>query len=297
MKYVLTGGAGHITKPAAEQLLAAGHKVVIISRNAANMAELAAKGAGTAIGSVEDEAFVKNAFSGADAVYLMVPPDFSNTGSLREFQNKVADIYVNAIKANNIKNVVLLSSVGAHMGNGAGPIDGLAGLERKLDALDNVNVRSLRPSYFYYNLFSMVPLVKNMNIAGANFGSSGEKLVLTHTSDIAEALAEELLNLHFTGHSHRYIASDERDVNDIATILGNAVGKPGVTWVTFTDEQAHAGMLQAGLPESIAEGYVQMGKSLRTGEIQTDYWKNKPVLGKVKLEDFAKEFAVAFNAG
>lgn len=296
MKYVLTGGAGHITKPAAEKLLAAGHEVVIVSRSAENVKDLAAKGAASAIGSVEEEAFVQNAFSGADAVYLMIPPNFSYAGSLREYQNKVADIYVNAVKANAIKNVVLLSSIGAHMGNGAGPIDGLADLEKKLEALENVNVKFLRPSYFFYNLFSQVPLIKNMNIAGSNFGNTNEKLVLTHTSDIAEVLAEELLHLNFTGHSSRYIASDERDVNDIAAVLGNAVGKPGVSWVTFTDEQAYAGMLQAGLPESITEGYVQMGKSLRTGEIQADYWKNKPVLGKVKLEDFAKEFTAAFNA-
>jgi uncharacterized protein YbjT (DUF2867 family) len=296
MKYVVTGGAGHITKPAAEKLLAAGHQVVIVSRSAENVKELVAKGASAAVGSIEDETFVKNAFAGADAVYLMIPPNFSPGPSWRAYQNKVADIYVNAVKANNIKNVVMLSSIGAHMGNGAGPIDGLADMEKKLGALENVNVKFLRPSYFYYNLFSMIPLVKNMNIAGSNFGNSGEKLVLTHTSDIAEALSDELLHLNFTGHSSRYIASDEKDVNDIAAVLGNAVGKPGVAWVTFTDEQALEGMLQAGLQQSIAEGYVQMGKSLRTGQIQEDYWKNKPVLGKVKLEDFAKEFAAAFNA-
>lgn len=297
MKYVLTGGAGHIAKPAAEKLLAAGHEVVIISRSAENVKDLTAKGIKAAIGSVEEEAFVTAAFSGADAVYLMIPPNFSPAPSWRGYQNKVADIYVNAVKTNAVKNVVLLSSIGAHMGNGAGPIDGLADMEKKLGALENTNIKFLRPSYFYYNLFSMIPLIKNMNIMGSNFGNSGEKLVLTHTSDIADVLSEELLHLNFTGHSNRYIASDEREVDDIAAVLGNAVGKPAVSWVTFTDEQALEGMLQAGLPESIAQGYVQMGKSLRTGEMQEDYWKNKPVPGKVKLEDFANEFVAAFNAG
>jgi hypothetical protein len=57
-------------------------------------------------------------------------------------------------------------------------------------------------------------------------------------------------------------------------------------------------MLQAGLSSTIAEGYLAMGKALRDGDMQADYWKNKPAkLGKVKLEAFAKEFAGAYNAG
>lgn len=297
MKYILTGGAGHITRPVAEKLLSEGHSVTIITRSAANLNDLAAKGAVVAEGSVEDAGFIQTVFAGADAVYLMIPPNFSLEGGWREYQNKVADNYVRAVKVNGIKNVVVLSSIGAHMGDGAGPIDGLADLEKKLSDLQNVNILFLRPSYFFYNLFSMVPLIKNMQIAGANFGNTDEKLVLVHTSDIAEVVCANLLGLNFTGHSHRYIASDERTVQEVADVLGNAAGKPGVTWITFSDEQALGGMLQAGLPEAIAQGYVQMGKSIRTGEIQADYWKNRPELGKIKLEDFAKEFAAVYAAG
>jgi hypothetical protein len=146
-----------------------------------------------------------------------------------------------------------------------------------------------------YNLFSMIPLIKGMNIMGSNFGGTGEKLVLTHTNDIADALAEELLNLNFTGHSVRYIASDEREPAEIAVVLSDAIGKSGIPWVTFTDEQSLEGMLQAGLVPTVAHAYTDMGKAIRTGLLQADYWKNKPVLGAVKLEDFAKEFAGAYN--
>ncbi|MBL0356049.1 MAG: NAD(P)H-binding protein [Chitinophagaceae bacterium] len=295
MKYVLTGGAGHITKPAAEKILAAGHDVTIISRNADHVKELVAKGAKVAAGSVEDAAFLTTAFAGADAVYLMIPPNFNPGENWRAFQNKVADTFVAAIAKNSIKNVVVLSSVGAHMGEGSGPVDGLADLEKKLATLNEVNIKFLRPSYFMYNLFGMIPMIKGMNIMGGNFGGTGEKLLLAHTNDIADVLAEELLRLNFTGTSIRYIASDERDPAEIAVVLSNAIGKPGIPWVAFTDEQALGGMLQAGLPETIAIGYTDLGKALRTGAAQEDYWKQQPVLGKVKLEDFAKEFSAAFN--
>jgi uncharacterized protein YbjT (DUF2867 family) len=208
----------------------------------------------------------------------------------------VARNYVDAITGNNIKNVVVLSSIGAHMGNGAGPVDGLADFEDLLKKHSDINVKFLRPSYFMYNLFAMIPLIKGMNIAGGNFGGTDEKLILVHTSDIAAAAAEELLALNFTGFSVRYIAGDEKTGAEIATALGEAIGKPDIPWIVFSDEQSLEGMKQAGLTETMAEGYTTMGRALREGKMQEDYWKNRPELGKIKLNDFVNEFAAVFNA-
>ncbi len=47
----------------------------------------------------------------------------------------------------------------------------------------------------------------------------------------------------------------------------------------------------------IAAGFVEMYAGLHSGILSEDYYRNKPtIMGKVKLEDFAKEFAVAFKA-
>ncbi len=294
MKYVITGGAGHISSPLTEKLLNAGHEVTIIGRNAEKLQPLVSKGAKVVIGSVEDAAFIAKAFTGADAVYAMIPPNYV-TDNFRHYQNTVARNYTDAIVANGIKHVVALSSIGAHMGNGAGPVDGLADFEDLLKNHKGINVKFLRPSYFMYNLFSMIPLIKGMNIGGSNFGGE-EKLVLVHTKDIAEAAAEELLALHFVGFSVRYIAGDERTGAEIATVLGNAIGKPGIPWVVFSDEQSLQGMRQAGLTETMAEAYTSMGRAIREGKMQEDYWKHRPVPGKIKLDNFIEEFTAAYNA-
>ena len=295
MKYVITGGAGHISSPLTEKLLNAGHDVTVVGRSAEKLQSLVSKGAKAAIGSVEDAAFVATAFAGADAVYAMIPPNYV-TENFRHYQNIVARNYVDAIVANNIKNVVVLSSIGAHMGNGCGPVDGIADFEDLLKKQQNLNVKFLRPSYFMYNLYAMIPLIKGMNIVGSNFGGTDEKLVLVHTSDIADGAAEELLALNFTGFSVRYIAGDEKTSAEIAEALSKAIGKPGIPWVEFSDAQSLEGMKQAGLKETMAEGYTMMGRALREGKMQEDYWKHQPALGKIKLEDFTKEFAVAFSA-
>jgi len=296
MKYVITGSLGHISKPVVAQLVKAGHSVTVITSKQANAAAIEALGATAAVGSVEDAAFVTNAFAGADAVYLMVPPNWGVTNWFA-FQQQVADNYIAAIKANGVKKVVQLSSIGAHLRKGAGPIDGLGYLEAELEKLSGVDVKVLRPSYFFYNLFNMIPLIKNMGIMGSNFGSTDEKLVLVHTTDIANAVLENLNGLSFTGYTINYVSSDERHPKDIAAVLGAAIGKPETNWVTFTDEQSFQGMVQAGLSTTIAEGYTQMGHAINDGKIQEEYWQNPPATkGSIKLEDFAKEFAAAYQA-
>lgn len=146
MKYVITGSTGHISKPIAQQLLAAGHEVVIVTSTANKSDEIKLMGATPAVGSVTDSAFLKTTFAGADAVYLMIPPNFGVDNWLA-YQQDVADKFVEAVHTNGVKNVVVLSSVGAHMGTGAGPVDGLAYLEKEVAKLD-VNSIFLRPSYF-----------------------------------------------------------------------------------------------------------------------------------------------------
>ena len=116
------------------------------------------------------------------------------------------------------------------------------------------------------------------------------------TEDIAAAAVKALKGLDFTGHTVQYISSDERTTNEIAGVLGEAIGKPGTPWVVFSDEQNLEGMLGAGLSKTIAEGYTQMGNSIHSGLLQEDYWKNRPAeLGKLKLETFAQSFAEAYN--
>ena len=81
----------------------------------------------------------------------------------------------------------------------------------------------------------------------------------------------------------------------MAAILGKAIGKPELPWVNFKDEETLGGMLQAGVPEEIAKNYAEMGAAMRSGEMDSDYLKNKPTeFGKTKLETFTPVFAAVY---
>jgi len=295
MKYVITGGAGNISKPLAEKLLAAGHDVTIIGRNADHLKSLTDKGAKAAIGSVDDVSFLIKTFAGADAVYTMIPPKYDST-DMKAYIGSVGKNYAEALKANHIKYIVNLSSVGAHLPDGVGPVSGLYRVEQALNELKDTNIKHLRPTYFYTNFLGNIGMIKNMNIIGGNFGGVDFKMLLTNPGDIAEVAFEELSSLNFSGHSVRYIGSDERSTDEIARTLGAAIGNPALPWVIFTDEQAYEGMMQMGFPENAAKNYAEMGHAMHSGAMFEDYWKHHPSgLGKTKLEDFAKTFAHVYN--
>lgn len=296
MKYVITGSLGHISKPVSKALIKAGHDVTIITSKADNASKIEALGAKAAVGSVEDVEFLTKTFTGANAVYTMVPPNF-NAKPWKEWIGQIGKNYATAIKKANIKYVVNLSSVGADLPDGVGPVSGLHLAENALNTLTDVNIKHLRPAYFYTNLLANIDLVKHANIIGGNFGVKDKKFGIVHPNDIAEVAIEELLNLNFKNHTVRYIASDDVSTDDIAKTLGSAIGKPDLKWVVFSNEQAEQGMRGAGLAEEIAKNYVEMGASIHSGAMYGDYWKNHPAtLGKTKLEDFAKEFTAAYNS-
>ena len=294
MKIIVTGSLGNISKPLAEKLLAENHDVTIISSKAEKKPLIEAMGAKAAIGSVEDVDFLTNVFKGADAVYTMVPPYFG-ASDWKKHIARIGENLATAVKTAGVKYVVNLSSVGAHMPEGCGPVSGLYYTEKALNNLEGVNVKHLRPGFFYTNFYANIGMVKHMGIIGSNYGA-GTPMMLADPGDIAAVAAEELTNLTFNGKSIRYIASDERTADEIAKTLGNAIGKPDLNWVEFGDADSLSAMQQNGLPEEVAKNYVEMGTALRSGEMAKEYNASKPVpLQKTKLETFAQKFAGAYS--
>ncbi len=294
MKYVVTGSLGHISKPLVQQLVSAGHAVTVISSSAERAKDITAIGATPAIGSVTDIAFLTATFSGADVVYTMVPPTWEAADWKAHIHN-VGKNYAAAIKASGVSKVVNLSSIGAHMPTGCGPVSGLYWVEAELNALDEVDVIHLRPGFFYYNFLSQLGLIRHMGIMGGNYGVD-TKMVLVHTTDIASVAAGFMLNPQFVGKSIQYISSDECTTTYVAATIGAAIGKPDLPWVNFSNEESLNGMLQAGLSNEVASNYAEMGAAMASGQMSADYIMHNPAKGKISFEEFAKEFAAIYAA-
>ncbi len=291
MKIIVSGSLGNIGKPLTANLVAAGHDVTVISSNADKKSAIENLGAKAAIGSVSDSGFLTETLKGADALFAMTPPNLGGQNVIAN-TTEAGRAFAKAISETNIKRVVMLSSIGADLPTGNGPIAGLYHIEKLYNEL-NTSITFLRAGYFYTNFYNDVPMIKGAGIMGGNFPAD-VKIPLVHPKDIAQAVAEEIVKTS-EGKNIRYIISDVCTPGGAAKTLGTAISKSDLPWVEFTDEQSLEGMKQAGIPEEIAGLYTEMGTGLRNGKIAEDFLKsNLSVDGKTKLEDFAKEFAAQF---
>ncbi len=292
MKIIVTGSLGNIGKPLTAALVQKGHGVTVISSKPEKQKDIEALGAVAAIGSLDDVVFLTSTLTGADAVFAMEPPNFAETDQVAYYE-RIGNNYAKAIKESGVKHVVHLSSYGAHLPEGTGFIVGSHRVEGILGALQGVAVTVLRPGYFYYNLDNFKGMIKQAGIIGANYGGD-DKLVMVAPADIAAVAAEEL-TAAATGNKVRYVASDEHTCSEAARIIGKAIGRPDLQWLTFTDEQYKDGLEKNGIPPAIVAMLVELGAAIHTGKLREDYDLHKPkIIGKVKLEDFAKEYAADF---
>ena len=324
MKIVLTGSIGNISKPLAQELVQKGHSVTVITSKAARQKDIEALGAKAAVGSVEDSGFLAKAFSSADAVYTMLPPfKFEEDPNLdaRAEARRICANYVTAIQQSGIKKVVHLSSIGAHTDKGNGLLAFHFVAEQVLNQLPaDVSITFMRPVGFYYNLYQFIDIIKGegflkgfigtimtlrfYGLTGLMQGKRGlimsnyggeDTMPWVSPIDIAAAIAEEITSAT-NGRKVLYVASEELSCNQIASTIGAAIGKPYLKWGTISDKQMTDALVKFKLPLSLANDIVEMNASQRNGGILfEDYYKHKPVLGKVKMKDFAKEFAVAYS--
>ncbi|SDR99285.1 Uncharacterized conserved protein YbjT, contains NAD(P)-binding and DUF2867 domains [Gillisia sp. Hel1_33_143] len=293
MKIVVTGSLGHIGKPLAKMLAAKHNNVVVISRSSKKIKDLEKIGATAAIGSMEDVQFLSETFSGADVVYLMIPPNFKEFNSLAYYK-RIAGNYRDAIQHSGVEHIVFLSSWGAHLDKRTGTILGSHHAEKILNQLGAVHKTYIRPVSIYYNLLNYIEMIKSAGIIGSNFKSE-DKIAWVHPEDIAKAVYEELIVKADEILKIRYVVSDEKTAADTAKILGKAIDLPNLEWIPFSETEVKKGMMENGLPEQFAEDLVAINASISSGRMGEDYEKNKPEFGNLKLEDYSTEFAKAYH--
>lgn len=281
MNIVLTGSLGNISKPLAKALIANGHSVTVISSKANRQKDIEALGAKAAIGSVEDINFLTTAFAGADAVYCMIPFNFAEEDQTAYFK-KMETNYVQAIRQNSIGKVVFLT------GWAADTDDSIL-----LNQLTDRTVIELRPGSFYTNFYNDIQTIKEHGAIMSGYGGA-DKIAFVSPDDIADAAFEELTT-PFQGKKVRYVSSEELTCNEAAKILGEAIGKPDLKWITLSEEQLLNGLIQSGFPQQLAHDFVSMQADTRSGKTFANYLKHRPELGKTKLKEFAREFAKAYN--
>lgn len=293
MKVTVTGSLGNISRILIKKLVSSGHEVKVITSNTERAKEIEQLKAIPLVGKVDDLNFVNIVFNGADAVYTMIPPSYGTT----ELIKKVGETYAKAIETNKIPSVVNLSGIGAHLPEGPGPSSANFYIENLFNSISGTNILHLRPGMFYSNFYGVIDLIKYQNLIGNNFDEN-IVLALSHPLDIANVAFDAIQSKNIEGKSYKYVVSDEINGKEIAQKLGNTVGKTDLKWAQFPDDEMFQNLLQQGMNEQMATTYIiDMGIALRNGSLLETYFKERTeLLGKIKFDDFAKEFALAYNS-
>jgi uncharacterized protein YbjT (DUF2867 family) len=291
---VVMGASGNTGKVTADALLSQGVKVRVIGREAKKLQAFAARGAEVAAGDASDAAFLARAFAGADAAYTLIPPDF-RAADFRAHQDRIGEATAAALRQSGVKRVVFLSSVGADLPAGTGPIAGLCAQEKRLAEL-GVDVLSLRAGYFFENLHASLPLIRHQGINGSAIAPD-VKMSMIATRDIGSAAAAALAAKDFSGVQIRNLLGP-RDYTlvEVTRILGAKIGKPDLAYVQFPYEAFGAALEQAGLSKDLARLYVEMARGFNDGIVKPVGGRTPASTTPTTFEAFAGELAAAYAA-
>ncbi|MFC4307948.1 NAD(P)H-binding protein [Steroidobacter flavus] len=294
--YVLLGSNGNITSKTASLLLAQGAPVRVVGRNANSLRALRAAGAEIATGDLADSDFLAKAFTGALAVYTMIPPGHSEL-DMAATQNRRGEAIARAIGASGVKRVVNLSSIGAHLPSGTGPIAGLYRQEQRLNALDGVDVLHVRPGYFFENHLAALQMIPTIGVY-TDMTAPDAPLPMAATSDIAKVVARELLTPSFSGKRVLHLHAPRLyTMRESTQLLGAAIGKPDLAYVQADLVQGKAALLQFGLSASGADQIAEMSAAFSAGLLNGEYEKGPTELAPTTLESFAATvFKPAYEA-
>ena len=289
--YVILGASGNTGSIIANTLLLRRKKVRVVGRDAGRLQSFARKGAEAFTGDVNDAAALTKAFSGARAAYLMLPPITS-----REDQERESDAIAKAVAESGLRYAVNLSSYGAQVPEGTGPVAGLHSLEQKLNAVGGLNVLHLRAAYYMENNLAAISAIQGMGIFGHAL-SPDLKLPMIATRDVGDYAAQRLLDLDFSGKQTRELLG-ERDLSmaEATAVIARGIGKPDLRYVQIPYDQMQQALEQMGMTPKKAAVYIELFKAINAGVLAAQEPRSRENTTPTSFEQFVQDvFAPAYR--
>ncbi|HVO60077.1 MAG TPA: NmrA family NAD(P)-binding protein [Terriglobales bacterium] len=290
MKIAVTTPTGHIGNKLANILLDRKAEVTLVARHPEKVKDLASRGAKVFAGEHSDPAVVEQAVRGADALFWLTPTEMTSHDPLGTAR-RMAEAGASVIRKHPELHVVQLSSAGAFLPSGTGPIVGLYETEEKFRAAGK-NIVALRPNEFMENMFFSLPtIIAQGSIYTSTSGSV--KAPFVAIQDIAEIAAEFLLEPIDGHHVIDIVGPQEISFAEWARIAGEAIRKE-IRVVTIPGDKLKAAMSQGGMSPEMAALMVEMEEA--APKILGEFKGDQKRTGKVTFPQFAREvFAPAYK--
>jgi uncharacterized protein YbjT (DUF2867 family) len=291
----ITGASGKTGRGTAELLLKRGLQVRVIGRTEAHLRPLVEGGAEPCVGDQGDIVFLTRALKGCDAAYILIPPKL-DAENVRDYYQTMGVAVVHALRESGLRKVVFLSSLGAELDSGTGPVVGLHDVERMLGVLKQVDMVFLRAGYFYENTLGNIGLIREKAING-NPVDPDVLIPMAATRDISQKAAELLAERSFTGHQIEELFSERITYREATDLIAARLGMTSLPCVRFADQDAISSMEAAGFSSSMATSFVELAQALSAGRITTTIRDLTRPNGRTRFSTFVDEvFYPAYEA-
>jgi uncharacterized protein YbjT (DUF2867 family) len=285
--FTIMGITGNVGGAIADNLLAAGKPVRGVVRDPKKAQAWADRGVELVVSAYDDAAGLTEAFTGAEGVFAMIPPDFTPPPGLPDQKRTIAAIRTALGEARPAK-AVFLSSIGSEQPHSLGLITSTHLLEEATRTLP-LPVAYLRAGSFMENWLGMVEQVRDTGEMPFFYVPLDRKFPLVATKDIGLAGAK-VLQENWTGERVLEVQGPEggTDLHETAAAYGKALGR-SVRAVQLP-EAAWQSVLEAiGAPADRTGLYIEMVKSFNSGWIHFGNPGTEAFYGPTTIQAFAQD--------
>lgn len=220
--FAVTGITGQVGGVVARTLLASGKDVRAVVRDQARAAAWVRQGCQLAVANMNDAQALQQAFTGVEAAFVLLPPNFDPTPGFPESRQIIAALK-KALEQSHPGRVVCLSTVGAQARQ-ENLLTQLSIMEQEMGVLP-FPVTFLRPAWFMENTAWDVGPARETGVIASYLQPLQRAIPMVATADVGR-VAAELLQEDWSGRRVVELEGPQHvSPNDIAASLAGLLGR------------------------------------------------------------------------
>lgn len=284
---LITGATGRTGSEVVKELQAKGAQIRAMGRNPDRVATIQGQGIGAVLGDFEKPETIETALQGVEKAFLV---SIEGDRMAEQHRNFVA-----AAKRAGVRHLVRLSILVSDpnspltLGKWHGEAD-----QHVIDS--GIPYTILRPAAFMQNFLMQAAMVSSNGAVAAPLGDG--KIGYIDMRDIASVAATVLTSSGHEGTTYPVTGPESLSMDEVAGKFSAALGKE-IKYINIPPAEAKAAMTGAGMPDYVADAWLQVYQMISTGAANMTVNTVKDVTGSEARDfgQFARDYKSVFKSG
>ena len=283
LKVLVTGATGNTGSLLVPKLLKAGVDVRIFARNEAKAKPFKDLGAEVVIGDLDEPSTILPAVKNVDKIYLLT---WNGDTAFKQVQN-----VINAARYEGVSHIIRHSMWGSEKSR-------IIKEGYKIDEMiksSGLQWTILKPTFFMQNTMMAAQTISSDGVI--YWDMKDGKLGMIDVRDIADAAFAVITGEGHEGKSYILTGPEAISFHDVANTFSKVLDKE-VKYVNVPGEASFQAMTGMGMPEWIAQGYVELMEGFSENFANSTTKNVETLTGHParSFEQFANDFAQVFSS-